>query len=89
VPQNMVRLHVCWGSWHGPHAHDLPLRDIADILLKVNVQAYSIEAANPQHEHEWEVWKDVKLPEGKILIPGVLTPGPGGTTHPAAVSTGP
>jgi 5-methyltetrahydropteroyltriglutamate--homocysteine methyltransferase len=85
----MVRLHVCWGSWHGPHAHDLPLRDIADILLKVNVQAYSIEAANPQHEHEWEVWKDVKLPEGEILIPGVLTPGPGGTTHPAAVSTGP
>ena len=73
VPQDMVRLHVCWGSWHGPHAHDLPLRDIVDILLKVNVQTYSIEAANPQHEHEREVWKDVKLPEGKILISGVIT----------------
>jgi len=73
VPEDMVRLHVCWGSWHGPHAHDLPLRDIVDILLKVKAQAYSIEAANPQHEHEWEVWKDVRLPDGKILIPGVVT----------------
>ncbi len=73
VPEEMVRLHVCWGSWHGPHAHDLPLKALVDLMLKVNVQAYSIEAANPQHEHEWEVWRETKLPDGKILIPGVVT----------------
>jgi 5-methyltetrahydropteroyltriglutamate--homocysteine methyltransferase len=73
IPAEMVRLHVCWGSWHGPHAHDLPLKALVDLMLKVNTQAYSIEAANPQHEHEWEVWRETKLPDGKILIPGVVT----------------
>ena len=73
VPEDMVRLHVCWGSWHGPHAHDLPLGAIVDLMLKVKAQAYSIEAANAQHEHEWEIWKTTKLPDGKILIPGVVT----------------
>jgi 5-methyltetrahydropteroyltriglutamate--homocysteine methyltransferase len=62
VQAEMVRLHVCWGSWHGPHAHDLPLKALVDLMIKVNTQAYSIEAANPQHEHEWEVWRETKLP---------------------------
>ena len=73
IPEEMLRLHVCWGSWHAPHAHDLPLADIVDLMLQVKAQAYSIEAANPQHEHEWALWQDTKLPDGKILIPGVVT----------------
>jgi 5-methyltetrahydropteroyltriglutamate--homocysteine methyltransferase len=62
-----------WGSWHGPHTHDLPLKDIVDILLKVRAQAYVIEVANARHEHEWQVWRGMKLPDGKILIPGVIS----------------
>ena len=73
IPEEQVRFHLCYGSWHGAHAHDLELKDIVDLVLKVNAQAYSIEAANPRHEHEWKVWKETKLPEGKILIPGVVT----------------
>lgn len=72
IPEDRVRYHICWGSWNGPHTTDLPLRDIAAILLRVKAQAYSVEAANPRHEHEWEVWKDIKLPDGKLLIPGVI-----------------
>jgi 5-methyltetrahydropteroyltriglutamate--homocysteine methyltransferase len=73
IPEERVRYHLCWGSWHGPHSADLPLRDVIDLLLKVNASQYSFEAANPQHEHEWKVWKDVKLPAGRALIPGVVT----------------
>jgi 5-methyltetrahydropteroyltriglutamate--homocysteine methyltransferase len=72
IPEDRVRLHMCWGSYHGPHKYDIPLRDIVDIILSINVGAYSIEASNPRHEHEWRVWEDVKLPDGKILIPGVV-----------------
>ena len=72
IPQEQIRLHVCWGSYHGPHKFDIPLRDIVDLILSVKAETYSIEAANPCHEHEWEVWKDVKLPDGKTLIPGVV-----------------
>jgi 5-methyltetrahydropteroyltriglutamate--homocysteine methyltransferase len=72
IPQEQTRLHVCWGSYHGPHKFDIPLRDIVDLILSVKAETYSIEAANPCHEHEWEVWKDVKLPDGKTLIPGVV-----------------
>ena len=72
IPEEMVRLHICWGSIHHPHTQDIPLRDIIDLVFKVKAQCYSIEAANPQHEHEWEVFEDVKLPDGKILMPGVL-----------------
>jgi 5-methyltetrahydropteroyltriglutamate--homocysteine methyltransferase len=72
IPQEQIRLHVCWGSYHGPHNFDIPLRDIVDLILSVKAETYSIEAANPCHEHEWEVWKDVKLPDGKTLIPGVV-----------------
>jgi 5-methyltetrahydropteroyltriglutamate--homocysteine methyltransferase len=73
IPIDRIRLHVCWGSYHGPHKFDVPLRDIVDIVLSVPAQAYSIEASNPRHEHEWRVWEDVKLPEGKLLIPGVVS----------------
>ena len=73
IPQERVRYHLCWNATNSPHTNDTPLRDIVDILLKINAQAYVLEAANPRHEHEWRVWKDVKLPEGKILVPGLVT----------------
>ena len=73
IPQDRVRYHVCFGSWHLPHTSDAPLEEIADIILQVRAGAYSLEAANPRHEHEWRVWQKVKLPDGKILIPGVIT----------------
>jgi 5-methyltetrahydropteroyltriglutamate--homocysteine methyltransferase len=72
IPEDMVRLHICWGSTHHPHTQDIPLRDIIDLVFKVKAQCYSIEAANPQHEHEWQVFEDVALPPGKILMPGVV-----------------
>lgn len=72
IPEEKIRFHMCWGSYHGPHKYDLPLKDIADIILKVKAQVYSIEASNPCHEHEWRVWEDVKLPAGKALMPGVV-----------------
>jgi 5-methyltetrahydropteroyltriglutamate--homocysteine methyltransferase len=72
IPEESVRLHMCWGSFHHPHTQDLPLREIIDLVYKVKAQCYSIEAANPQHEHEWEVFKDHPLPDGKILMPGIL-----------------
>jgi 5-methyltetrahydropteroyltriglutamate--homocysteine methyltransferase len=72
IPEDRVRFHVCWGNAYGTHHRDVPLKDIVDIILKVKAQAYSIEAANPRHEHEWELWQDVKLPDGKVLIPGVI-----------------
>ena len=72
IPEDRIRFHVCWGNIDAPHTDDVPLRDIVDLVLTVKAQAYSIEAANPRHAHEWEVWQDVKLPDGKILIPGVI-----------------
>ncbi len=73
IPEDRVRYHLCFGSWHLPHISDAPLEEIVDLILRVKAGAYSIEAANPRHEHEWRVWETVKLPEGKILIPGVIT----------------
>jgi 5-methyltetrahydropteroyltriglutamate--homocysteine methyltransferase len=73
IPPEKVRYHVCFGSWHLPHTSDAPLEEIADLILQVRAGAYSLEAANPRHEHEWRVWQKVKLPPGKILIPGVIT----------------
>jgi hypothetical protein len=73
LPPERIRYHVCWGSWPGPHVSDVPLKDIADLILSVKVGAYVIEGANPRHEHEWVVWKDVKMPEGRLLIPGVIS----------------
>jgi 5-methyltetrahydropteroyltriglutamate--homocysteine methyltransferase len=86
LPEDRVRYHICWGSWHGPHTHDLPLKDIVDLMLRVNAGAYSLEAANPRHEHEWKVWRDVKLPDGKILIPGVVSHASNVVEHPELVA---
>jgi 5-methyltetrahydropteroyltriglutamate--homocysteine methyltransferase len=86
VPPERVRFHVCWGSYHGPHKHDLPLRDFVDLVLAVRAQGYSIEASNPRHEHEWRVWEDVRLPEGKILIPGVVGHASDFVEHPELVA---
>lgn len=72
IPPEKVRLHVCWGSFHGPHHDDIPLRDIADIIFGVRAMSFSIEASNPCHEHEWRVFEDVSLPDGATLIPGVV-----------------
>ena len=72
IPRDRVRVHMCWGSYHGPHKHDLPLSDFVDIVLRINVGAFSIEAANPRHVHEDEVWETVKLPQDAVLIPGVI-----------------
>jgi 5-methyltetrahydropteroyltriglutamate--homocysteine methyltransferase len=73
IPEDRVRYHICWGSWHGPHTTDMPLRDIVDVMLRVKAQAYLVEAGNVRHEHEYKVWRDLKLPSGKILIPGVVS----------------
>ena len=86
IPADRVRYHVCWGSWPGPHTTDVPLKDIVDLVLKVNAGAYVIEGANPRHEHEWRVWEDVKLPDGKILIPGVISHATNIVEHPELVS---
>ena len=72
IPREKVRLHVCWGSFHGPHRNDIPLEDIIDIIFRVRASSYSIEASNPVHEHEWRVFEEVKPPEGAVLIPGVV-----------------
>ena len=72
IPEDRVRYHTCWGSWHTPHANDLPFRHIIDLMLRINAGAYSIEAADVQHELDWKVWQDHKLPDGKIFIPGVI-----------------
>jgi 5-methyltetrahydropteroyltriglutamate--homocysteine methyltransferase len=86
LPEDRVRFHCCWGSWHGPHTHDLELKHIVDLMLRVKAGAYSVEAANPRHEHEWKVWRDVKLPEGKILIPGVVSHASNVVEHPELVA---
>jgi 5-methyltetrahydropteroyltriglutamate--homocysteine methyltransferase len=85
LPADRIRYHICWGSWHGPHTHDLPLKHVVDLMLKVTAEAYSVEAANPQHEHEWKVWRETKLPEGKILIPGVVSHASNVVEHPELV----
>ena len=86
IPEERVRYHVCWGSWPGPHVSDVPLKDIVDLILKVRAGAYVIESANPRHEHEWQVWKNVKLPEGKVLIPGVISHATNVVEHPELIA---
>jgi 5-methyltetrahydropteroyltriglutamate--homocysteine methyltransferase len=86
IPEDRVRYHLCWGSMNTPHTSDVPLKDIVDLILKINAQAYSIEAANPRHEHEWIVWQDVKLPDGKILIPGIISHSTNVVEHPELVA---
>jgi 5-methyltetrahydropteroyltriglutamate--homocysteine methyltransferase len=86
VPEEQVRLHVCWGSGLGPHKNDIDLKDIIDVILNVKAQVYSIEAANPRHQHEWRVWQDVKLPEGKSFMPGVIGHATDIVEHPRLVA---
>jgi len=86
IPEDRVRYHVCWGSWHGPHAFDPELKDVIDLILQVNASQYAMEQANPRHEHEWKVFEDVKLPEGKKLIPGVVTHHTNVVEHPEVVA---
>jgi 5-methyltetrahydropteroyltriglutamate--homocysteine methyltransferase len=86
IPEDRIRYHVCFGSWHVPHVSDAPLEAIVDLIMRVKAGAYAIEAANPRHEHEWRVWEDVKLPEGRILIPGVITHHTTTVEHPRLVA---
>ena len=86
IPEDRVRYHLCYGSWHAPHVSDAPLEEIVGLILKVNAGAYSIEAANVRHEHEWRVWEEVKLPEEKLLIPGVVTHHTITVEHPRLVA---
>ena len=86
IPEDRVRYHLCWGSWTGPHTNDVPLSEIVDLLLKVKAQGYSIEAANPRHEHEWTVWQNTRLPDGKILLPGVISHAIAHVEHPELVA---
>jgi 5-methyltetrahydropteroyltriglutamate--homocysteine methyltransferase len=86
IPEEQVRYHLCWGSWNGPHVDDLPFVHVADLMLKVKAQGYSFEAGNVRHEHEWKIWRDLKLPEGKILIPGVVSHRTNTIEHPEVVA---
>jgi 5-methyltetrahydropteroyltriglutamate--homocysteine methyltransferase len=86
IAEDRIRYHVCFGSWHVPHVSDAPLGEIVDLILKVRAGAYSIEAANPRHEHEWRIWENNKLPQGKILIPGVITHHTVTVEHPQLVA---
>jgi 5-methyltetrahydropteroyltriglutamate--homocysteine methyltransferase len=86
IPEEQIRYHICWGNYEGPHTYDVPLADVVDLLLAVRAGAYSVEAANPRHAHEWQVWQDTKLPEGKVLIPGVIDSTTNFVEHPEVVA---
>jgi 5-methyltetrahydropteroyltriglutamate--homocysteine methyltransferase len=86
LPADRIRYHVCWGSWPGPHSSDVPLKDIVDLILQMRVGAFVIEGANPRHEHEWRVWESAKLPDGKLLIPGVISHATNVVEHPELVA---
>jgi 5-methyltetrahydropteroyltriglutamate--homocysteine methyltransferase len=86
LPEDRIRYHICFGSWHGPHAYDPPLRDSVDLVLAVNARYYLMEQANPRHEHEWRIWEDVPLPDGKVLVPGVVTHHTNVVEHPELVA---
>jgi 5-methyltetrahydropteroyltriglutamate--homocysteine methyltransferase len=86
LPMDRIRYHVCWGSWPGPHTTDVALKDIVDLILGMKVGAFVIEGANPRHEHEWRVWESAKLPEGKVLIPGVISHATNVVEHPELVA---
>ena len=86
IPRERSRYHLCWGSWNGPHTNDVELRRIVDLVLRIDVGAYAVEMANPRHEHEWRVWEEVALPEGKSLIPGVVSHCTNVVEHPDLVA---
>jgi 5-methyltetrahydropteroyltriglutamate--homocysteine methyltransferase len=86
IPEERTRYHVCWGSWNGPHVYDVALKDIAEIILKARVGGYCLEQANPRHEHEWHVWESIKLPPGRVLVPGVISHSTNVVEHPELVA---
>src|SRR5687767_3570067 len=86
IGRERIRYHVCWGSWPGPHTSDVALKDIVDLILRVRAGAYLIEAANPRHEHEWRVWEKARLPEGSVLVPGVISHATNVVEHPELVA---
>jgi 5-methyltetrahydropteroyltriglutamate--homocysteine methyltransferase len=86
LPKDRIRYHLCWGSWHGPHVTDIAMRDIVEIMLAVDCQAYSFEAGNVRHEHEWRVWREVKLPDDKVILPGVVSHATNVVEHPELVA---
>ncbi len=86
LPEDRVRHHFCWGSWHGAHVHDLPIKDVIDLVLQIRAQVYSFEAGNVRHEHEWTIWKEVKLPPGKMIMPGVVSHATNIVEHPELVA---
>lgn len=86
LPRDRVRFHLCWGSWHGPHTTDIPMRDIVDVMLKIDAGAYSFEAGNVRHEHEWSVWRDTKLPDDRLILPGVVSHATNVVEHPELVA---
>src|SRR5271170_7562212 len=86
IPEDRVRIHLCWGNYEGPHHRDIPIRDIIDIVFKARASGLSYEGANPRHEHEWAVFKDIKLPDGKVLIPGVIDSTNNYIEHPELVA---
>ena len=86
IPPSMVRIHVCWGNYEGPHTHDIALAKIIKIVLGVKAQAIALEAANPRHAHEWTVWQEFKLPDDKLLLPGVIDTSTNYVEHPSLVA---
>jgi 5-methyltetrahydropteroyltriglutamate--homocysteine methyltransferase len=86
LPQDRIRFHLCWGSWHGPHMTDIAMRDIVEVMLAINAQAYSFEAGNVRHEHEWKVWQEVKLPDDKLILPGIVSHATNVVEHPELVA---
>jgi 5-methyltetrahydropteroyltriglutamate--homocysteine methyltransferase len=86
LPQDRIRFHLCWGSWHGPHMTDIPMRDIVGVMLAISAGGYSFEAGNVRHEHEWQVWQDVKLPDDRLMLPGVVSHATNVVEHPELVA---
>jgi 5-methyltetrahydropteroyltriglutamate--homocysteine methyltransferase len=86
LPPERIRFHLCWGSWHGPHVTDIPMADIVDLMLEINAGAYSFEAANVRHEHEWKLWQDIRLSNGKKILPGVVSHSTNVVEHPELVA---
>jgi 5-methyltetrahydropteroyltriglutamate--homocysteine methyltransferase len=86
LPAERIRFHLCWGSWHGPHVTDIPMRDIIEVMLAINAHAYSFEAGNVRHEHEWKIWQEVRLPDDKLILPGVVSHATNVVEHPELVA---
>jgi 5-methyltetrahydropteroyltriglutamate--homocysteine methyltransferase len=86
LPEDRIRFHLCWGSWHGPHTTDIPMADIVEVMLAVNARYYSFEAGNVRHEHEWALWRDLDLPADKVLLPGVVSHATNVVEHPEVVA---